>query len=327
MSIQHLISIDREAKLSIDTGRLKIDFLKTKETHFVATCDIAILILSNPCITLSLAVAQELAKNNAVIVFTDEKHLPKSVNLPLAVNQEGARRPFLQAKYLETEKAKSWWAQLIEAKILGQAKCSYNFDKVLSNKLKLFSELIELGDKEGKEAQAAQIYWPAFFKSLNSNVSYREKQGASDPINISLNYGYAILRAIIARGLVGAGLCLNFGVGHCRKDNPFNLAEDFIEPFRFLVDYIVWEIFSKNKIETFNKETKKQILSLLLSSDVMIAEKYYRLFNGIDFAINSFCLSLEDPRKKLLLPNQPKRQGKQPSLSLWQAEQFYDEDK
>ncbi len=327
MSIQHLISIDREAKLSIDIGRLKIDFLKTKETHFIAACDIAVLILSNPCISLSLAVAQELAKNGAIIVFAGEKYLPCAISLPLAVNQEGARRPFLQAKYLETDKAQSWWAQLIESKLLGQAKCAYNFDKILSNKLRLLSEHIELGDRSGREAQGAQLYWQEFFKSLNAKNLSRDKQGATDPINISLNYGYAILRAIIARSLVGAGLCLNFGVGHCRKDNPFNLAEDFIEPFRFLVDNIVWQIFSKNEIGTFDKKTKKQILSSLLADNIVISDKSYRLFNGIDYAVNSFCLSLEDPRKKLLLPNLPKKQGKQPFLLLWQAEQFCDENK
>jgi len=325
MSIQHLISIDREAKLSIDIGRLKIEFANTGETHFIAACDIAILILSHPCISMSLAVSQELSKNGAIIVAAGEKFLPCSLSLPLATNADGARRPFLQAKYLETDPSANWWAQLIESKILGQALSADAFDAELASRLRLISTYIEPGDKTAREAQAAVAYWPEYFHSLHAPIDFRDKQGATDPINISLNYGYAVLRAIIARSLVGAGLCLNFGVGHRRKDNPFNLADDFIEPFRFLADQIVWQIFNANYYKSFDKEVKKQLLSKLLSSTIKIARKGYRLFQGIDFAVNCFCLSLEDPRRKLLLPNQPLRPGKTSAAQLWQTTQFIDE--
>ena len=325
MSIQHLISIDREAKLSIDTGRLKIEFVNAGETHFVAACDIAILILSHPCISMSLAVSQELSKNGAVIVSAGDKYLPCAISLPLATNADGARRPFLQAKYLETETSANWWAQLIESKILGQALSAESFNTELAERLRVISQHIEPGDKTAREAQAAGAYWPEYFHSLHAPINFRDKQGATDPINISLNYGYAVLRAIVARSLTGAGLCLNFGVGHCRKDNPFNLADDFIEPFRFLTDQIVWNVFNTHSYEMFDKEVKKQLLSKLLASTIRIANKEYRLFYGIDFAVNSFCLSLEDSRRKLLLPNQQPRPGKTPDMRLWQTMQFIDE--
>lgn len=325
MSIQHLISIDREAKLSVDTGRLKIVFSQVGETHFIAACDIAVLILAHPCISMSLAVSQELAKNGAVLVTAGEKYLPAALSLPVATNIDGARRPHLQVKPGSVEAAGNWWAQLIESKILGQAAMAANFDETLSTRLKLIAGHVEPGDKTGREAQAAQLYWAGFFDGLNNSVDFRDKQGATDPVNVSLNYGYAVLRAVIARSLAAAGLCLNFGVGHCRKDNPFNLADDFIEPFRFLVDNAVWRIFKGSQVECFDKEIKKQLLSSLLASTVNIAGKEYRLFHGIDFAVNSFCLSLEDSRRRLLLPNQRVRPGKTPSAMLWQAVQFQDE--
>lgn len=322
MSIQHLISIDREAKLSIDTGRLKITFQNTGETHFIAACDIAVLILANPCISLSLAVYQELSKNGAVILTVGEKYMPCAMSIPVGVNIDGARRPFLQARQLESEASGEWWAQLISSKVRGQALVASAFAPELSERLKLIATHIEPGDKECREAQAAQLYWPEFFKALDSPVDFREKQGAADPINIALNYGYAVLRAIVARGLAGAGLCLNFGVGHCRKDNPFNLADDFIEPFRFLADLAVYQIFRDKQFTDFDKELKKQLLSILLASTLTVAGKTYRLFQGIDFAVNSFCLSLQDSRRKLLLPNLPARPGKVPDTFLWQAIQF-----
>lgn len=325
MSIQHVISVEREAKLSIDTGRLKIVFSRETAPHFIAVCDIAVLVLAHPCISLSLPVLQELAQNGVVVAVAGEKYLPRALALPIGVNTDGARRPHLQAKQAGTAAANGWWAQLVEAKILGQAQAAANFDSALAGRLELIAKHIEPGDKTCCEAHAAQAYWPAFFASLNSPVDFRDKQGATDPINISLNYGYAVLRAIIARSLVSAGLCLNFGVGHCRKDNPFNLADDFIEPFRFLVDVVVWRIFNHRPTEIFDKEIKKQLLSSLLASTVKISGKEYRLFHGVDFAVNSFCLSLEDSRRKLFLPNQPPRPGKTPSVSLWQAVQFQDE--
>ena len=325
MSIQHLISIDREAKLSIDTGRLKIAFTRSNETHHIAACDIAVLILSHPCISMSLAVMQELAQNGAIIVTAGEKYLPGVISLPIAANTAGARRPFLQAKTLGTPTAAEWWAQLIKAKIRGQALTAENFDIELSKRLRLISEDVEPGDKTAREAQTAGAYWSPYFQSLGNIINFRDKQGATDPVNISLNYGYAILRAIIARSLVGAGLCLNFGVGHYRKDNPFNLADDFIEPFRFLVDQLVWQVFNSNDYQVFNKELKKYLLSKLLASTIKITGKEYRLFHGIDYAVNSFCLSLEDSRRKLLLPNLPYRPGKTPTLHLWQTTQFADE--
>lgn len=325
MSNQHIISLDREAKLAIDTGRLKIEFPSVGETHFIAASDIAVLILAHPCIGLSIGVLRELAQNGAVIVTAGEKYLPCALNLPLAVNVDGARRPHLQAKYLGAEESGRWWAQLVSAKILGQARIAENFDVDLAARLRLISKHVEAGDKTCCEAHAAQLYWEGFFAHFSNSVGFRDKQGAGDPVNISLNYGYAVLRAIIARSLSAAGLCLNFGVGHCRKDNPFNLADDFIEPFRFLVDGIVWQIFNETAPQTFDKEVKKQLLSFLLQNTVAIAGKEYRLFFGIDHAVNSFCLSLEDPRRKLLLPNLPVRSGKPSSVSLWQAVQFQHE--
>ena len=325
MSIQHLISIDREASLSIDTGRLKITFAKVQESHFIAACDIAVLVLAHPCIRVSLAVFQELARQGAVVVFAGEKYIPCSMALPLGMNLDGSKRPFLQAKYLNAAEARRWWQQVVSAKILGQAFVAENFDKALARRLSLLASCVEPGDSSAREAQAAQAYWPAFFASIQNPIDFRDKQGATDPANIALNYGYAILRAVIARSLASAGLCLNFGVGHCRKDNPFNLADDFIEPFRFLVDGIVWHLAKDAPFDSFDKNIKKHILSSLLSCEVSLAGKNYRLFHGIDFAVNSFCLSLQDPRRKLILPNQPARPGKIPSALLWQAQQFCDE--
>lgn len=321
MPNQHIISIEREARLSVDTGRLKIFFPPKEETHYIALLDIAVLVLAHQQISLSMSVLRELAQNGAVVLTTDEKFMPCALTLPLAANIDGARRPHLQSKY-DAEQNGIWWAQLVQAKIAGQAATAQHFDTVLADKLRQISGHISPGDKECREALAAQHYWPAFFESLGLTIRIREKQGASDPVNISLNYAYAVLRAKVARALACAGLCLNLGLGHCRKDNPFNLADDFIESFRYIADEAVWNLFSQMRADSFTPEIKKQILHAVLQSSVGIAGRSYRLFHAVDYAVNSFCISLEDPRRKLQLPHMPALPGKKPNPSLFPPVQY-----
>ncbi|MGN1041563.1 MAG: type II CRISPR-associated endonuclease Cas1, partial [Acutalibacteraceae bacterium] len=303
MANNHIISIEREARLSVDLGRLKICFPSDNTAHYIAFIDIAVVIAAHPQITFSLGVLRELARTGAVIVTTDEKFMPCALNIPLGINLEGAKRAHSQAKFFNSQERGIWWAQIVRAKILGQAKSSELFNKTLNEKLAIIAKKVMPADKDCMEAYAAQTYWPEYFSALGCSVSYREKQGASEPVNIALNYAYAVLRAIVARGLASAGLCLNLGVGHCRKDNPFNLVDDFIEPFRFLADITVFDIFSRCHYKEFNSEVKKLILSELLKTSVNISGREYRLFQAVDFSVNSFCVSLEDPRRKLLLPN------------------------
>lgn len=310
MPNNHIISIEREARLSADTGRLKIYFPKEDKTHYISFYDIAVLIVAHPQISFSIGVQREIARAGAVIVIADDKRMPCALSLPLGINIEGSKRPHLQAEFINSQERGIWWKQIIEAKILGQAKTAKLFNQTLSEKLTYIAKKVLPADKDCMEAYAAQTYWPQYFTALKSHVLIREKQGAADPINICLNYGYAVIRAIIARSLSSYGLCLNLGVGHRRKDNPFNLADDFIEPFRYLIDGIVFNIFKQYSYKEFNAELKKKLLSTLLENSVEINCKEYRLFQAVDYSVNSFCISLEDPRRKLLLPNQALSPGK-----------------
>lgn len=310
MANNHIISIEREARLCADTGRLKIFFPKEDKTHYVAFSDIAVLIVAHQQISFSIGVQRELAKAGAVLVIADDKHMPCALSLPLGVNIEGAKRPHLQAKFVNSQEKDIWWKQIVEAKISGQAKTAKLFSEILSEKLSYIAKKVLPADKDCMEAYAAQTYWPQYFSALNNPVLLREKRGSSDPLNICLNYGYAVIRAIIARSFCSYGLCLNLGVGHKRKDNPFNLADDFIEPFRYIVDGIVFSIFTEYSYKEFNAKLKKKLLSDLLQKSVEINGKEYRLFQAVDYAVNSFCVSLEDPRRKLLLPNQALSPGK-----------------
>jgi CRISPR-associated protein Cas1 len=314
MANNHIISIERPAKLSIDIGRLEIKFIDKDEKHYFAPFDIAVLILAHTSILLSSAVSKELAIAGATVVYIGDNYMPVSIALPIGINIDGAKRPHLQAKYINPNLTKPWWRQVIKSKILGQASVLEIFAKEESQRLIAIANKIIDGDDDNKEGQAAKFYWDIYFRALNQRVLKREKQGAADIVNSSLNYAYAIIRSMIGRSLVSAGLCLNFGIGHSRKDNPFNLVEDFIEPFRFVADNVVFNIFSNNNYEILNTELKKELLLKILKQVVRVENKNYRLFEAIDFMVNSFCNTLEDPRKKLLLPNMPVSRGAKADL-------------
>lgn len=313
MANNHIISIEREAKISVNIGRIEISFINAEQKHYFAPFDIAILILAHNCIQITGNAIKELSKNGALIMTVNDNFMPLALTVPLGINSDGARRPHKQAEYINTEAQKMCWQQLVQAKILGQAKVLDLIDKQKAEHLRYNASKVLPADTNNMESISAKIYWDCFFEYLQSPVNIRQKQGADDIINICLNYGYAIMRAIVARSLVSMGLCLNFGVGHHRKDNPFNLAEDFIEPFRYIVDGIVLNLPLQGHNE-FNSELKKILLGEILQTTIEIEGKRYRLFQAVDFAVNSFCNSLDDYRKKLLLPNMLVKRGVKPQL-------------
>lgn len=309
MPNDHIISIEREAKLSIDTDRLEIAFANAGAKHYVAAFDIAILIIANPCVQLSSAVSKVLAENGAVILYVGKNYMPLSISLPIGINIDGAKRPHLQAKYYESDFSKIWWSQIVISKVCGQINVLKLIDRNTADRIELALPQIKNGDENNIEGLAAKIYWPVYLKYLNSNILSREKKGACDITNVCLNYGYSIVRSMVARSLTSFGLCLNLGVGHHRKDNAFNLADDFIEPFRCVADLTVLSVLNKKDYQDFNTQIKKELIKKILETNVSIENKKYRLFQAIDFAVNSYCVSLEDPRRRLLLPNMDKKRG------------------
>ena len=171
MGNEHIVSVEKESKLSIDTGRLKITFVG-KEPAFLALADIAVLILAHPCISVSLGVLQQLPLAGGVIITMDEKHLPAPYTLPVGINCEGGKRPHWQAKWFQTPESDAWWAQLLKSKIRGQATVAQNFDPVLAQKLNLLADAVVAGDKSAARRKPHRhtgrhflILWAALFYS------------------------------------------------------------------------------------------------------------------------------------------------------------------
>ena len=177
---------------------------------------------------------RKLADSNIPLVVCDRTHMPTSVLLPLAGHHAQAGRARAQAA-ASLPIQKRLWRDLVRAKILEQARTLEPIDNQGAKALQGLAKRIRSGDRENHEGQAARIYWPKLFgRDFRRN---RMRGG----INAHLNYGYTVLRSALARATVEAGLVPSLGIGHVNARNNLCLVDDLMEPFRPLVDRLVWE--------------------------------------------------------------------------------------
>lgn len=221
--------------------------------------DIGIIVIESEQVTLSSYLISRLLENNVGIIFCDAKHMPANMILPLQANTLQSEKSIAQIQASAPLK-KQLWQQTISAKILNQGAV---LNKVMGlnvgNMIK-WSASVRSGDPENLEGRAAAYYWRNMF---SDSEKFRRDKDGDDIINVFLNYGYAILRAIIARSLVGSGLLPLIGIHHSNKYNANCLADDIMEPYRPYVDLLVADMV-KNKHMTngLDKEAKKLLLTI-----------------------------------------------------------------
>jgi len=229
--------------------------------------DIGIVVVENTQITISAHAVQALAANNVVIVFCDSTHTPNSMLLPLA-GHTLAQKHF-QAQILASDALRQrLWRQTVKAKIENQARCLEIGGKGGAKQIRSHLAKIKVGDDGGAEAGAAKDYFHYHTVGRMRETFKRDPDGL--PPNGALNYGYAIVRAAMARALVGSGLSCMSGIQHSNQYNAFVLADDVMEPYRPFVDDVVFN----GKLDfagPLTKETKAALLNVL-TADVVIGE-------------------------------------------------------
>ena len=229
--------------------------------------DIGIVVIENTQITISAYAVQALAENNTVVVFCDLTHTPNSMLLPLAGNTLAQKHFQAQASASEALKQRLW-RQTIKTKIENQARCLEIGGKNGAKQIRSFLAKIKVGENGGAEALAAKDYFHFHTTSRMREQFRRDPEGP--PPNDALNYGYAIVRAAMARSLVGSGLSCMFGIQHSNQYNAFVLADDVMEPYRPFVDDVVFN--AKIVADApLTKETKTALLNVL-TADVMVGD-------------------------------------------------------
>lgn len=256
--IKKLLTFGNPYYLSTRMQQLVIANKETGEETTRPVEDLGVVIIDHPQITFTSSLMQLLAEHNVALVICDSKHHPSSMMLHLDTHHIQAERFRQQISASEPLK-KNLWMQTIKAKVRNQAAV---LKAVGENPLALenLANKVASGDPTNIEGQAARIYW----KQLFGESFLRDPDGP--PPNPSLNYGYSIIRAAIARALVGSGLLPTLGIHHRNKYNSFALADDIMEPYRPYVDLLVYrQRQTIGDYHNLTKERKAEFLQLLHS--------------------------------------------------------------
>ena len=268
--IKRTLEISREpAHLSVRNEQLLLK--RDSEIIGQAPCeDLGVVVVDHPQTTYSHHALTKLAEAGAAVVLCGRDHLPTALVLPIADHTQVVWRLADQiAASLPLKKR--LWQQLVVAKVRGQAD-NLSSDTPVHKKLHALANEVRSGDPTNIEAQAARLYWQHWLADdFDAANAFRRDPQLPD-LNAFLNYGYAILRAAIARALVAAGLEPRLGLHHSGRGNAFCLADDLIEPFRPLVDDRVREMHRQG-YESLNQPAKAELLNLLAAPMRMAGEE------------------------------------------------------
>jgi CRISP-associated protein Cas1 len=262
--------------------------------------DLGVVILDHPQIVITQALMTKLLANNVALITCDHRHIPTG----LMLNLEGH---LLQSARFKAQiesslpLRKQLWQQTVSAKIRNQATVLRNLGHETGN-MENWAEQVRSGDPDNLEARAAVYYWRKLFHFIPEFS--RDPQGAYP--NPLLNYTYAILRAIVARSLVGSGLLPTLGIHHHNQYNHYCLADDVMEPYRPFADALVHSIVKEwsGTMEELRPGIKQQLLSIS-SIDVELDGQKSPLFVAAQRTTASLARCFEGVQKKILYPKWP----------------------
>jgi len=272
------------------------DSFKKEAVATIPIEDIGVVIVDHQQVTITQGIMAALVENNTAIIVCDDSHMPSGLMMPLDIHHIQQERFKFQIEATLPLK-KQLWQQTVEAKVRNQAtilqKTGTDHERLM-----ILSRSVKSGDPENIEGTAAHYYWGHLFRDQFGFVRVRH----GDPPNNLLNYGYAILRAITARSLVGSGLLPTLGIHHSNKYNAYCLADDIMEPYRPFVDEIVYGIVqSKADITELTVDLKKQLLGIC-TVDIFFEDEHSPLMVGMQRTTASLAQCYEGEHRKITYP-------------------------
>lgn len=264
--IKRTLYFGNPSYLSLNSEQLVIRLPDIEKNDMLGQClvqtipieDIGVMVLDNKQITLTQGLLEKLLENNCSVITCDSSHLPVGLLLPIDGNTVQSER-FRKQIDASLPLKKQLWQQTVKAKINNQAILLQKVTgKKVLNMIRL-AENVRSGDADNMEARAAVYYWKHVFPDIED--FYRDRNGV--PPNNMLNYGYAILRAVVARALVSSGLLPTLGIHHHNRYNAYCLADDIMEPYRPYVDELVINIMNEfDDIGELTKNIKAKLLGV-----------------------------------------------------------------
>lgn len=254
--------------------------------------DIGFVILEHQQTNITLPLLNALSDNNVAVIFCGDNFMPNAMLMNLDSNKTQGESYRAQIEASEPLK-KGLWKQIVEAKIRNQAALLNKLGKN-GERLKPYYTNVKSGDSDNREGVAAKIYWGELF----GEDFIRSREGV-EPNNM-LNYGYTLLRAAVARSLMGSGLFPAFGIFHRNRYNAFPLADDIMEPYRPYVDEIVFDLYANGE-RKLTKDVKSQLLRLLFT-DTVFGKITRPLDVGLTMTSASLAKCFSGIQKKIAYP-------------------------
>lgn len=291
--IKRIVDVSEPSYLHLAHKQLIIE-QKGEAVGQIPIEDLGVLILQNPAIVATQAALLACQQNNVAVVLCDQRHLPYSVLLPLTEANSLHSKIIRQQIAVNLPTRKRLWQQIVRQKIAAQAIVLKRLNKN-AVALERLAAQVKSGDGDNLEAQAAQKYWRLLF----GDQFRRDSEAAG--INSLLNYGYAIMRALVARAIVASGLHPALGVNHSNQYDGLCLADDLMEPFRPWIDYQVYRLAEESADLAIDKRSKVALLNLL-SEPVIFGKQTLPLMMACHYLLADFKRAYADRSAKLEYP-------------------------
>jgi len=294
--IKRTLYFGSPAYLKTKDEQLVYENINTGETKLLPIEDIGVLILDNQQITITQALIAKLLANNVAFITCDTSHHPTGLLLNLDGNtlQSAKFKAQIEAS---TPLKKQLWQHTITCKINNQAALLQTA-RIPVNNMCNWAAAVKSGDSDNHEAVAAIYYWKNIFQLF---PDFKRERFGDAPNNL-LNYGYAILRAVVARNLVASGLLPTLGIFHKNQYNAYCLADDIMEPYRPYVDKVVLNIIKLNgNFLELTPNMKKELLNVP-AMDVMINNEKSPLMVAVQKTTASLVKCFEGKQRKILYP-------------------------
>lgn len=295
--IKRTLYFGNPAYLKTSNEQLQIELHDTGQTRSVPIEDIGLLIMDHQQITITHAAIGKLLEKNAALITCDATHHPTGLMLSLDGHSLQSQKFKAQIE-ASVPLQKQLWQQTIVSKISNQAAL-LRLQKRCYQLLVNYAKEVKSGDSENHEARAAAHYWKQIFPP---EIGFRRDRYGLPPNNL-LNYGYAVLRALVARSLVGSGLLPTLGIHHRNQYNAYCLADDIMEPYRPFVDMLVCRLVNVNEPAFELTTGMKRELLTLPAMDVRLGGKSSPLMNAVQKTTASLSRCFEGKARKIAYPD------------------------
>ena len=294
--IKRTLYFGQAAYLSLRDGQLLVRLPAEEGSRSIPIEDIGVLILDHQQISITHGLMNALEAHKCALITCSASHMPSGLFLPLDAHSLQSERFQTQIEATLPLK-KQLWQQTVRMKIQNQARVLEEVYAHPQANMLAWVKQVRSGDPDNLEARAAAYYWANLFPSLPKFTREREESAP----NALLNYGYALLRAVVARSLVSVGLLPTLGIHHHNRYNAYCLADDIMEPYRPYVDKFVQEIYEREYPESLTKDIKHRLLTIM-EQDVVIDGITHPLSIATSLTASSLVRCFEGSSKQIDYP-------------------------